>query len=283
MKKEVLNMATEAQIKANQENTKKSTGPSTEEGKRRSSMNAMTHGIFAQIPILPGEDREFFNAIADGINQTYKPRDAMEVILVERITVASFRQIRLREAEAAHIKINMSEERLLDSVNVALQIPFLERFTFDHLSPEREEYYQVFLKVVGEIKAQSDLYLDFSIEMIESKMPLTFIFLKEKFKGFKMTWEEFITRPESIQLAMKEVKESVTKYLETNKFAHTAFHLLEEIKITQRLPKGIDMDRFNKYQTQFDTDLYRAMNQLERYRQSKAKIIEGEVIEELAT
>jgi hypothetical protein len=57
---------------------------------------------------------------------------------------------------------------------------------------------------------------------------------------------------------------------------------LEEIKITQRLPKGIDMDRFNKYQTQFDTDLYRAMNQLERYRQSKAKIIEGEVIEEVA-
>jgi hypothetical protein len=41
------------------------------------------------------------------------------------------------------------------------------------------------------------------------------------------------------------------------------------------------MDRFNKYQTQFDTDLYRAMNQLERYRQSKAKIIEGEVIEDL--
>ena len=275
-------MASEAQIRANLENAQKSTGPKTVEGKQRSSKNAMTHGIFRQIPILPGEDRENFSALADAINQTYKPQDAMEVILVERITVASFRQIRLREVEAAHIKINMSEERLLDSVHVALQIPFLERFTFDHLSPEKEEHYQVFLKVIGEIKAQSDLYLNFSIEMIESQMPLTFIFLKEKFKGFRMTWEEFITRPESIQLAMKEVKESVTQYLKTNKFAHAAFHLLEEIKITQRLPKGIDMDRFNKYQTQFDTDLYRAMNQLERYRQSKAKIIEGEVIEEVA-
>lgn len=275
-------MATDAQIKANQQNAQKSTGPSTEEGKRRSSMNAMSHGIFARIPTLPGEDKEFFKAIEDDIHNTYKPQDTMEVMLVERITVAYFRQIRLREVEAAHIKINMSEERLLDSVNIALQIPFLERFTFDHLSPEKEEYYQVFLKVIGEIKAQSDLYLDFSIEMIESKMPLTFIFLKEKSKGFKMTWEEFITRPESIKLAMKEIKESVTKYLEANKFAHAAFHLLEEIKITQRLPKGMDMDRFNKYQTQFDTDLYRAMNQLERYRQSKAKIIEGEVIEEVA-
>ena len=117
-------MAKEAQILANKENAKKSTGPKTVEGKQRSSINAMTHGIFAQIPILPGEDRENLTALADAINQTYKPQDAMEVILVERIIVASFKQIRLREVEAAHIKINMSEERLLESINASLHIPF---------------------------------------------------------------------------------------------------------------------------------------------------------------
>jgi hypothetical protein len=40
-------MATEAQIKANQENAKKSNGPTTSEGKQKSSMNSMTHGIFS--------------------------------------------------------------------------------------------------------------------------------------------------------------------------------------------------------------------------------------------
>jgi hypothetical protein len=275
-------MATEAQIKANQENAKKSTGPKTVEGKQRSSMNAMTHGIFAQIPILPGEDRENLTALADAINQAYKPHDAMEIMLVERIIVASFRQIRLREAEAAQIKINMSEERLLDSVNVSLHIPFLDRISFDNLSPEKEEHYQFFLKVIEEFKAQSYDYLDFSIEMIKSKMPLTFEFLKEKSKAYKMTWEEFATKRDSIQLSLKQIREDITKYLEKNKFAHIAFHLLEDIKIMQRLPNPKEMALFNKYQTQFDTDLYRAMNQLERYRQSKAKIIEGEVIEEVA-
>ncbi len=49
-------MTTEAQIKANQENAKKSTGPTSIEGKQRSSMNAITHGIFAKIPLLPGEN-----------------------------------------------------------------------------------------------------------------------------------------------------------------------------------------------------------------------------------
>ena len=274
-------MATEAQIKANQENAKKSTGPKTVEGKQRSSMNAMTHGIFAQIPILPGEDRENLTALADAINHAYKPQDAMEIMLVERIIVASFRQIRLREAEAAQIKINMSEERLLDCVNASLHIPVLDRISFDNLSAEKEEHYQFFLKVIEEFKAQSYEYLDFSIEMIKSKMPLSFEFLKEKSKGYKMTWEEFATKRDSIQLSMKQIREDITKYLEKNKFSHIAFHLLEDIKIMQRLPNPKEMALFNKYQTQFDTELYRAMNQLEKYRQSKTKIIEGEVIEEV--
>ncbi len=275
-------MASDAQILANQENAKKSTGPKTVEGKQRSSMNAMTHGIFAQIPILPGEDRELLNAIADGINQTYKPRDAMEAILVERITVASFRQIRLREAEAAHIKINMSEERLLDSVISSLRIPFFERFSFSDLSPEKEEHYQFFLRVIEEFKEQGDAYLDLSLDMIKNKMPHAFMLLEQKPKEYKSTWEILISRPESIRFAMKEIKEGVTKYIEKNKFLHIAFHLLEDIKITQLLPNGNEMAKFYKYQTQFDNDLYRAMNQFKIYRQSKAAIIEGEVVEEVA-
>ena len=204
-------MATDAQILANQENAKKSTGPKTVEGKQRSSMNAMTHGIFAQIPILPGEDRENLTALADAINQTYKPQDAMEVILVERIIIASFRQIRLREVKAAQIKIHMSEERLLESINASLHIPFFERFTFNDLSPEKEEHYQFFLKVIEEFKVQGDAYLEFSLDMIKDKMPHTFMLLEQKPKEYKSTWEILISRPESIRFAMKEIKEGVTK------------------------------------------------------------------------
>ena len=58
----------------------------------------------------------------------------MEVVLIERITLPSYRQIRLHEVEAPHIKINMTEEQLLDAVNIALQIPFLERFTYVKVS-----------------------------------------------------------------------------------------------------------------------------------------------------
>ena len=39
---------------------------------------------------------------------------------------------------------------------------------------------------------------------------------------------------------------------------------------------------FSKYQTQLDTDIERAMKGLYQYRNNKAKLIEGEVIEDIA-
>lgn len=275
-------MTTLAQINANRNNAKKSTGPKTESGKQRSRQNALTHGIFASIPILPGEDQEAMTALADAINTTYQPQDAMELVLVERIIMAAIRQIRLRNAEAAHIKINMNDERITESLNISLQVPFLERFTSHDLTPEKENYYQFYLEVAQEFKNEGDASFDFSVEMIQNKMPKTYSLLKHKPKEYKTTWDIFIENPQTIKHAMKSIKEGVENYLAKNKFAHTAFYLLEDIKTIHRLPNARDMALFSKYQTQFDNDLYRAMNQLEKYRSGKSKIIDAEVVEEIA-
>ena len=52
-------MTSDAQIRANQSNAQKSKGPTSIEGKKKSSMNAITHGIFSKIAILPSEDEAF--------------------------------------------------------------------------------------------------------------------------------------------------------------------------------------------------------------------------------
>ena len=67
-------MATEAQIRANQENAQKSKGPTSIEGKKKSSMNAVTHGIFSNIAILPGEDEAFIHRLREDILATPAPR-----------------------------------------------------------------------------------------------------------------------------------------------------------------------------------------------------------------
>jgi hypothetical protein len=81
-------MASQAQIRANQQNAQKSTGPTSIEGKKKSSMNAVTHGIFSNIAILPGEDEVFIQSLREDILATYQPQDTMERCLVDRINIA---------------------------------------------------------------------------------------------------------------------------------------------------------------------------------------------------
>lgn len=51
-------MATEAQISANRQNAKLSTGPRSQAGRARSSMNALKAGIHAKSETISGEDPE---------------------------------------------------------------------------------------------------------------------------------------------------------------------------------------------------------------------------------
>ena len=49
-------MLTENQLDANRANAQHSTGPKTAEGKKRSSLNAIRHGLNSQAVLLPYED-----------------------------------------------------------------------------------------------------------------------------------------------------------------------------------------------------------------------------------
>ena len=50
-------MTSQSRIAANIQNAKHSCGPKTAAGKRRSSMNALKHGMTARIALMPDESR----------------------------------------------------------------------------------------------------------------------------------------------------------------------------------------------------------------------------------
>ena len=141
-------MATDAQIKANQQNAQKSTGPTSIEGKKKSSMNAVTHGIFSNIAILPGEDEAFIQKLREDILATYQPQDTMEQCLVDRIYIAMMRQVRLCQAEAAKLRMSMRPEILAESLSQILRHSTIRRFKGDDLSDEMESNYQFYLEVI---------------------------------------------------------------------------------------------------------------------------------------
>jgi hypothetical protein len=275
-------MATEAQIKANQENAKKSTGPLTEEGKKISSMNDMTHGIFSTIPLLPGENLEQFKLLEEEIIKAYQPMDAMECLLVQRVYLTCMRQIRLREAEAAKLEISMMPEVICKTVTQLFEHNSDKRFTAEDISELTEAHYMFAQALEKEIKESGYASLALTIEMIKEKMPLTSRHIKDIHEEeYKLSWEEFIQKPGMLRAAISMLAKRVKIQLASTKNNHIAYTLKHKLKIVHRIPQGDDMALFTKYQVQLDTDLYRAMKALQEYRNNKSKLIEGEVIGEM--
>ncbi len=88
-------MASEKKIEANRRNAQKSTGPKSEEGKSRSRLNGLKHGMRANLLILPGEDAEAFQARANAWTDDLKPRNDVEQYLVDRAVQASWQLDRI--------------------------------------------------------------------------------------------------------------------------------------------------------------------------------------------
>ena len=89
----------EKQLEANRRNAKKSTGPATIEGKRRSSLNAFRHGLTGQVSVMTDEDRaahdKFFNAYLADLN----PEGAVESDLAQSAAEDAWRLKRARAIE----------------------------------------------------------------------------------------------------------------------------------------------------------------------------------------
>jgi len=274
-------MTSEAQIKANQMNAKRSTGPTSIEGKRRSSMNAVTHGILTRITTLPGESDEFMENLRDDILNTYQPQDTLERCLVDRITIAMVRQIRLCEAEAAKLKLSMRPEVLAESLTRVLHHTTLKRFRAEELSDQVEHNYQFYLGVLEELKPYPLETSIPSTATLESAMPKTFSLLKSKAKEKELAWEDFIQKSGQVMVALREIRSEASNHITSNRDIHLAHSLMEDMKVIHRIPQGVDITLMTRYQVQLDNDLYRAMNALQKYRENKSKLIEGEIIDEI--
>ena len=78
-------MISQAKVVANQQNARKSTGPLSRTGKAVSSMNAVTHGLFARTPVVPDESEAEFQTYTERWLDELKPAGPMEEFMVERI------------------------------------------------------------------------------------------------------------------------------------------------------------------------------------------------------
>lgn len=94
-------MATEAQIAANRRNAESSTGPRTEEGKSRSSRNAVTFGIYSAADFVLPEDEPLYHDFCRNFQKELSPQGPFEQTLAAEIIHAAWRLRRCSVVESS--------------------------------------------------------------------------------------------------------------------------------------------------------------------------------------
>jgi hypothetical protein len=85
----------------NRANSRHSTGPRTDSGKQRSSLNALRHGLTAASAVLPTEDQAAYDAHRRGFFDEYQPATPTETQLVQELADTAWRINRIPALEAA--------------------------------------------------------------------------------------------------------------------------------------------------------------------------------------
>lgn len=97
------------QIEANRANSRKSTGPTSDEGKQRSRCNAVRHGLTAETVIGALEDAEDYKAFEAAIAADYDAQSAVERELVLRLASLLWRLRRATAMEAGLFEIQADQ------------------------------------------------------------------------------------------------------------------------------------------------------------------------------
>jgi hypothetical protein len=129
-------MASDRQIAANRRNGRLG-GPKTDDGKQRSRLNSLKHGLTSStLVVLPEEHQHEYDEVLRGFRESLQPVDSVEDALVLRLAQAHWRSLRARRIEtgmlntAAAVQRNAAREHVEDcpehlDIHNAIGVAFL--------------------------------------------------------------------------------------------------------------------------------------------------------------
>ncbi len=92
-------MSSEAQIAANRANAELSTGPTSETGKAKSSLNAVKTGLTGRTVLLPADDAALYEAHVAHFIERFEPANDRERNLVQSLADTEWRLLRIPSLE----------------------------------------------------------------------------------------------------------------------------------------------------------------------------------------
>lgn len=124
-------------ISANRRNAQLSTGPKTKVGKAKSALNAVKHGIFTKecLKHISDEEARDYEALRLGVFESLKPKDQMQAILCDKVTIDVWR---LRKVLAFEQGAMQLETLNLDASSSAVKLIRRESLIRDYENHKAE-------------------------------------------------------------------------------------------------------------------------------------------------
>jgi len=124
-------MSTELQQRANQANAQLSTGPKTQAGKAKSSLNAVKTGLTGRTVLLAADDATAYEKHLQNLSEQYQPANAAECELLQSIADTHWRLQRVPNLEAGIYAIGRREfAELFAEEEATLRATLVQAHTF---------------------------------------------------------------------------------------------------------------------------------------------------------
>lgn len=265
------------QIEANRNNARKSTGPKTARGKQTVANNALKHGLFARQLLLADEDPEEYRSLADDLQAGLQPVGALELSLVERITVTLWRQRRLVRAETAVIELDRKARHVAQAVNAELGLDSFsdKKITDEHLTRFDCKQLRWSKATLAQIQAlDRETLTDW--ERMKKSAPLVFERLVQDADEEFQSIEDYLQgwgEPHEyfLDLALEcqnQIKAAAQRPM--------VLAVAELVRSQKAIPKAQVRDTLSRYQIMLDSELYKALKALREAQEWQLKSLEAQ-------
>ena len=274
----VTSKSSERRIAANRRNSALSTGPRTAKGKRASSRNAITHAILARGVVLPDgqESEEEFAELRGNLHRVYQPQDSVEELLVERIASCWWRLARVARAEVGEVvdqSVTQVQQQLTGPLDPANRVLALER---SEISQELSEG-DLRSRQLGEASSDTFSRLHFlscKVREIREELQRSGSLSpahRDLLWDYLGTLVDMGPSPgcalDPVQAAdlaarLAETEKTLQSFVESVKRASD--HHFNSTLARLSIPESTAADRFMRYESHLERQLYRAMYMLEQ-------------------
>jgi hypothetical protein len=167
-------------VEINRANAQHSTGPKTPEGKQKSSLNALRHGLTGQIVVMPTEDLAAYQQHLKSFTGELNPKGVIEANLVQALADTSWRLNRVAALETNLLTLGIANtgSPIDDAMSIVASLESQSK-ALSNLSLHSQRLSRQFERTVNQLRdlqkarrAQEDLDLDRLLdirEMYESR------------------------------------------------------------------------------------------------------------------